>query len=156
MARVLLALPMYHSFGYNTHFSTFAQGGTVFLMSHFSFRSFLRAIQDYKVRAKAGRALQVKGTPPYTNLTPTTPTLTPIPFKSLLQITYVPLVPHIALHLARSPLLQEYDVSSLHYLFSGSAPMPEGTQQALMGKVCLCVCVFLLILSHFHFFIFFL
>lgn len=51
------------------------------------------------------------------------------------KATYTPLVPHLAKRLVDSPLVHEFDVSSLLYLGSGSAPIPPATQEAIMEKV---------------------
>ncbi len=47
--RVLLVLPIYHIYGYNTTNGTAYIGGCLVLMGRFSFRSFLDAIQRHEV-----------------------------------------------------------------------------------------------------------
>ncbi|XP_063849624.1 uncharacterized protein LOC135093899 [Scylla paramamosain] len=50
------------------------------------------------------------------------------------KVTYVPLVPHIANYMINSPLLKQYDLSSLMAFASGSAPITPTAAKALTEK----------------------
>ncbi|XP_063875683.1 uncharacterized protein LOC135108516 isoform X3 [Scylla paramamosain] len=65
-------------------------------------------------------------------------TFSPHSFFNALQkykITYAPIVPHIANFLLHTPLLKEYDITSLKSLISASAPLPPSTKQALTTRM---------------------
>ncbi|XP_063875684.1 uncharacterized protein LOC135108517 [Scylla paramamosain] len=65
-------------------------------------------------------------------------TFSPHSFFNALQkykITYAPIVPHIANFLLHTPLLKEYDITSLKSLISASAPLPLSTKQALTTRM---------------------
>ncbi|KAK8373294.1 hypothetical protein O3P69_008776, partial [Scylla paramamosain] len=65
-------------------------------------------------------------------------TFSPHSFFNALQkykITYAPIVPHIANFLLHTPLLKEYDITSLKSLISASAPLPPSTKQALTTRI---------------------
>lgn len=62
----------------------------------------------------------------------------PQPFLEALsqqRVTVGFLVPPIILFLAKHPLVQQYDLSALRYIFSGAAPLDGATQQTLSEQL---------------------
>jgi acyl-CoA synthetase (AMP-forming)/AMP-acid ligase II len=51
------------------------------------------------------------------------------------KVTMAHIVPPIVLMLSNNPLVDEYDVSSLHTLFSGAAPLGEALTRACMERL---------------------
>jgi acyl-CoA synthetase (AMP-forming)/AMP-acid ligase II len=51
------------------------------------------------------------------------------------RITHLYLVPPIALALAKQPLVEQYDLSSLRYILSGAAPLDGAIQQAVAARL---------------------
>jgi len=51
------------------------------------------------------------------------------------RITFAPIVPPIMLALAKHPLVDEYDLSSLHTIFSGAAPLSAGVARATADRL---------------------
>jgi acyl-CoA synthetase (AMP-forming)/AMP-acid ligase II len=51
------------------------------------------------------------------------------------RITHLYLVPPIALALAKQPLVDDYDLSSLRYVLSGAAPLDGAIQQAVAARL---------------------
>ncbi len=51
------------------------------------------------------------------------------------RVTFASVVPPIVLALAKSPLVDRFDLSHLHTVFSGAAPMGESIAQAAAGRL---------------------
>jgi acyl-CoA synthetase (AMP-forming)/AMP-acid ligase II len=51
------------------------------------------------------------------------------------RVTYAPLVPPIVLFLAKHPLVEKYDLSSLRFIGCGAAPLGKGIQQACSDRL---------------------
>ena len=51
------------------------------------------------------------------------------------RITHLHLVPPIVLALAKQPLVDQYDLSSLRYILSGAAPLDGAIQQAVAARL---------------------
>jgi acyl-CoA synthetase (AMP-forming)/AMP-acid ligase II len=51
------------------------------------------------------------------------------------RITHLYLVPPIVLALAKQPVIERYDLSSLRYILSGAAPLDEAIQQAVASRL---------------------
>ena len=54
---------------------------------------------------------------------------------SLLQATLLHIVPPIAVLLAKNPVVDNYDLTSVKYLFCGAAPLGGATQQQLEARL---------------------
>jgi len=52
-----------------------------------------------------------------------------------LQVTNAPIVPPIVLFLAKHPLVDKYDLSSVEEVTCGAAPMGEGLEEALIKRM---------------------
>lgn len=50
------------------------------------------------------------------------------------KVTFSPIVPHIAMYLAKTPLMAKYDTSSLMAFASGTSPLAPSTHVELMQK----------------------
>ncbi|XP_071516670.1 uncharacterized protein [Panulirus ornatus] len=94
----LLAIPMYHIFGLTESIVNLVLGGKAVLMTKFSPKDFLEAIQTFKV-------------------------------------TYLPIVPYLGKFLAETPLLEQYDVSTVKVIFSSGSSMPATTRTSLRLKM---------------------
>ena len=55
-------------------------------------------------------------------------------FRLLFQVTFLFIVPPIALQLARSPLVMEYDLSTVRMLWCGAAPLGKDLQTELAHR----------------------
>nr|XP_053649308.1 uncharacterized protein LOC128700275 [Cherax quadricarinatus] len=51
------------------------------------------------------------------------------------KVTCCPLVPHLARYLLETPLLKQYDTSSVLLFFSGAAPLPASTTTSFKNKL---------------------
>ena len=56
-------------------------------------------------------------------------------FWSRYRITYANVVPPIVLALAKSPLVDKYDLHHLHTIFSGAAPLGEQIAAAASARL---------------------
>ena len=68
----------------------------------------------------------------------TLPKFEPVTFLELLErhrVTFAPLVPPIIQMLARHPIVDKYDLSSLEIVFSGAAPLDADTQTLLQKRL---------------------
>ena len=52
-----------------------------------------------------------------------------------MQVTNAPIVPPIVLFLAKHPLVDKYDLSSVEEVTCGAAPMGEGLEEALIKRM---------------------
>ena len=52
-----------------------------------------------------------------------------------IEVTYAPLVPPIALFLAKHPLVEKYDLSRVEEVTCGAAPMGKGLEEALIKRM---------------------
>jgi len=52
-----------------------------------------------------------------------------------MQVTNAPIVPPIVLFLAKHPLVDKYDLSSIEDVTCGAAPMGEGLEEALIKRM---------------------
>lgn len=97
----------------------FLNGGTVCLMGKFELSGFCRAIQTYQCKVR--------------------PTLSPLPSfadaaRRLLKLKTQQgglIAPPMALALAKSPIVDQYDLQSLDWLLVGAAPLSGELQRAL-------------------------
>jgi acyl-CoA synthetase (AMP-forming)/AMP-acid ligase II len=68
----------------------------------------------------------------------TMPKFEPEPFLTTLQqhkVTWGPLVPPLALFLAKHPVVDKFDLSHLRVIFSGAAPLDAATQRAVQARL---------------------
>jgi acyl-CoA synthetase (AMP-forming)/AMP-acid ligase II len=97
-SRVLLFVPMCHSFGQIVMGVTLSTGGSVVTLPQFDLAAVLLAIQEHR-------------------------------------ITHLFAVPPAMLALARHPLVDRYDLSSLQYVFCTAAPLSADVEQAVADRL---------------------
>lgn len=56
-------------------------------------------------------------------------------FAVTIQVTYAPIVPPIVLFLAKHPLVDKYDLSTVEDITCGAAPMGKGLEEALIKRM---------------------
>ena len=132
---IMTILPFFHIYaqlimmGLGSH-----QGSKLVVLQRFEPEPFLKALQDQKVR--------LLHKPP----SPTEFLFAAMYYRELfkgllflysitIQVTHAPIVPPIVLFLAKHPLVDKYDLTTVEHVTCGAAPMGEGLEEALIKRM---------------------
>lgn len=112
----LQMLPTFHIYGFFLNLFYLYQGATTVLMSRSNLDTALNAIQQYKVTLHEPLAILCHN----------------LVFS--LQIRSLFTVPPVIVQLAKSPLVDRYDLSSLEWILSGAAPLGKDICDQLLSR----------------------
>ena len=125
---VMTILPFYHIYAQLILMGVgFHQGCKLVLLQRFEPEPFLKALQDQKVTAIAESPIPISCCELSKGLL--------FLYSITIQVTHAPITPPIVLFLAKNPMVDKYDLTSVEDAISGGAPLGEGLQEALRKRM---------------------
>lgn len=112
---VIGQLPMYHMYGFTVMWMNLVKGSSMIVMGKFEQKKFLELIQKYKVILELWSSVLFFQ-------------------RCFFQVPILYIVPPILVFLAKHPLVDQYDLSSVHTFVVRSAPISKELSEEAMKR----------------------